>query len=153
MDRNLVVRSRRWESERREEANIPWVTQTASALQGISQKLRERERERETGTKALMEQRWFTQHGVGIYTVMRSLSKREYKQSPLTVWFVRRKRVLITVRRNAWIPQPKAMPLLLIPEYSGMNKAQRVPDRSKTAHRRPLVKCFLTISYFIKSIV
>ena len=35
------------------------------------------ERERDTGTKALMEQRWFTQHGVGIYTVTRSLSKRE----------------------------------------------------------------------------
>ena len=36
------------------------------------------------------------------------------------------------------------MPLLLIPEYSGINKGQRVPDRSKTAHREPLVKCFLT---------
>ena len=39
----------------------------------------------------------------------------------------------------------KGVPLLLIPEYSGMNKGQRVPDRSKTAHRKPLVKCFLTI--------
>ena len=38
----------------------------------------------------------------------------------------------------------KGMPLLLIPEYSGINKGQRVPDRSKTAHRKPLVKCFLT---------
>ena len=36
----------------------------------------------------------------------------------------------------------KGMPLLLIP--SGINKGQRVPDRSKTAHRKPLVKCFLT---------
>ena len=34
--------------------------------------------------------------------------------------------------------------LLLIPEYSGINKGQRVPDRSKTAHRKPFVKCFLT---------
>ena len=38
----------------------------------------------------------------------------------------------------------KGMPLFLIPEYSGINKGQRVPDRSKTAHRKPLVKCFLT---------
>ena len=33
----------------------------------------------------------------------------------------------------------------LIPEYSGINKEQRIPDRSKTAHRKPPVKCFLTI--------
>ena len=38
----------------------------------------------------------------------------------------------------------KGMPLLLIPEYSAINKGQRVPDRAKTAHRKPLVKCFLT---------
>ena len=38
----------------------------------------------------------------------------------------------------------KGVPLLLIPESSGINKGQRVPDRSKTAHRKPLVKCFLT---------
>ena len=31
-----------------------------------------------------------------------------------------------------------------IPEYSGINKEQRIPDRSKTAHRKPPVKCFLT---------
>ena len=28
---------------------------------------------------------------------------------------------------------------LLIPEYSGINKEQRIPDRSKTAHRKPPV--------------
>ena len=43
-------------------------------LQRISLKKRERERESErkqdTGTKALMEQRCFNQHGVGIYTVL-----------------------------------------------------------------------------------
>ena len=33
---------------------------------------------------------------------------------------------------------------LLIPEYSGINKEQRIPDRSKPAHRKPPVKCFLT---------
>ena len=38
----------------------------------------------------------------------------------------------------------KGVPLLLISEYSESNKGQRVPDRSKTAHRKPLVKCFLT---------
>ena len=39
----------------------------------------------------------------------------------------------------------KGVPLLLFPEYSGIiNKGQRVPDRSKTAHRKSLVKCFLT---------
>ena len=40
----------------------------------------------------------------------------------------------------------KGMPLLLIPEYSGINKDQRIPDRSKTAHRKPPVKYFLTLS-------
>ena len=40
------------------------------------------------------------------------------------------------------------LPLLLNPEYSGINKEQRIPDRSKTAHRKPPVKCFLT-SYIV----
>ena len=35
------------------------------------------------------------------------------------------------------------MLLLLTPEYSGINKEQRIADRSKTAHRKPPVKCFL----------
>ena len=39
----------------------------------------------------------------------------------------------------------KGLPLLLIPEYSGINKEQRIHDRSKTAHRKPPVKCFLTV--------
>ena len=38
----------------------------------------------------------------------------------------------------------RGLPLLLIPEYSEINKEQRIPDRSKTAHRKPPVKCFLT---------
>ena len=38
----------------------------------------------------------------------------------------------------------RGLPLLLIPEYSGINKEQRIPDRSKTARRKPPVKCFLT---------
>ena len=38
----------------------------------------------------------------------------------------------------------KGVPLLLIPEYSGIDMGQRIPDRSKSAHRKPLVKCFLT---------
>ena len=41
----------------------------------------------------------------------------------------------------------KGVPLLLIPEYSGINNGQRVPDRSQTTHWKPLVKwCFLTFS-------
>ena len=39
---------------------------------------------------------------------------------------------------------PRKGELLLIPEYSGINKGERFPDRSKTAHRKPLVKCILT---------
>ena len=31
---------------------------------------RERERKKDTGTRALMEQRCFNQHGVGMYTVL-----------------------------------------------------------------------------------
>ena len=42
----------------------------------------------------------------------------------------------------------KEMPGFLSPwerlEYLGINKEQRIPDRSKTAHRKPPVKCFLT---------
>ena len=45
MDQNLVVWSRWWVSERSKEANIPWVTQPASALQGIKI---EREKDRQT---------------------------------------------------------------------------------------------------------
>ena len=37
----------------------------------------------------------------------------------------------------------RGLPVLLIPEYSEINKEQRIPDRSKTAHRKPPVKCFL----------
>ena len=43
----------------------------------------------------------------------------------------------------------RGLPLLLIPEYSGINKEQRIPDRSKTAHRKPPVKCFLKTNYLI----
>ena len=43
----------------------------------------------------------------------------------------------------------RGLPLLLIPGYSGINKEQRIPDRSKTAHRKPPVKCFLTMSIML----
>ena len=39
----------------------------------------------------------------------------------------------------------KGLSLHLIPEYSGINKEQKIHDRSKTAHRKPPVKCFLTL--------
>ena len=35
----------------------------------------ERERKKDTGTRALMEQRCFNQHGVGIYTVLQGKIK------------------------------------------------------------------------------
>ena len=38
----------------------------------------------------------------------------------------------------------RGLPLLLIPEYSRINNEQRIPNRSKTAHRKPPDKCFLT---------
>ena len=49
----------------------------------------------------------------------------------------------------------KGVPLLLIPEYSGINKDQRIPDRAKTAHRKPPVKSFLTIPpiLFVKNVL
>ena len=42
---------------------------------------------------------------------------------------------------NACIPKPPGSSLLLhlIPEYSGINKGQRIHDRTKTAHRKPPV--------------
>ena len=33
----------------------------------------------------------------------------------------------------------RGLPLLLIPEYSGIKKGQRIHDRSKTAYRKPPV--------------
>ena len=41
----------------------------------------------------------------------------------------------------------KEMPGFLSPwDRLAINKEQRIPDRSKTAHRKPPVKCFLTQS-------
>jgi len=42
-----------------------------------------------------------------------------------------------------------ACQLLLIPEYSGINKEQRIHDRSKRARRKSPVKCFLTVYYSV----
>ena len=40
----------------------------------------------------------------------------------------------------------KEMPGFLSPwDRLAINKEQRIPDRSKTAHRKPPVKCFLTV--------
>jgi len=38
---------------------------------------------------------------------------------------------------------------LASPLNSGINKEQRIPDRSKTAHRKPPVKCFLIFTYYL----
>ena len=32
-------------------------------------------------------------------------------------------------------PKERSLPLLLIPEYSRINKEQKIPDRCKTAHK------------------
>ena len=50
----------------------------------------------------------------------------------------------LTKEMAGFISPGRGLPLLLISEYSGISKEQRVPDRSKTAHRKPPVKCFLT---------
>ena len=50
----------------------------------------------------------------------------------------------LTKEMAEFLSPGKGVPLLLIPEYSGINKDQRIPDRSNIAHRKPPVKCFLT---------
>ena len=50
----------------------------------------------------------------------------------------------LTKEMHAVLSPGSSLPLLLIPEYSGINKEQRIHDRSKIAHRKPPVKCFLT---------
>ena len=51
----------------------------------------------------------------------------------------------LTNEMPGFLSPGRGLPLLLISEYSGINKEQRIPDRSKTAHRKPPVKCFLTL--------
>ena len=51
-----------------------------------------------------------------------------------------------TYHHNEKCLDSSAMRKACLSEYSGINKGQRVPDRSKTAHRKPLAKCFLTKS-------
>ena len=52
----------------------------------------------------------------------------------------------LTEEMHAFLSPGSGLPLLLIPEYSGINKEQRIHDRSKTVHRKSPVKCFLTVS-------
>ena len=51
----------------------------------------------------------------------------------------------LTKEMPGFLSPGKGVTLLLIPEYAGINKDQRFPDRSKTAHRKPPVKCILTV--------
>ena len=51
----------------------------------------------------------------------------------------------LTKEMPGFLSPGRGLPLLLIPEYSGINKEQRIPDGSKTAHRKPPVKCSLTL--------
>ena len=50
----------------------------------------------------------------------------------------------LTKEMPGFLSPRRGLPPLLIPEYSGINKEQRIPDRSKAAPRKPPVKCFLT---------
>ena len=50
----------------------------------------------------------------------------------------------LTKEMHAVLSPGSGLPPLLIPEYLGINKEQSIHDRSKTAHRKPPVKCFLT---------
>ena len=123
-----------------------------------------------------MEQRCFNQHGVGIYTVLQgsySSTKIKIKISDLQNIGdpYQRERVVnnhfyhmvhkkeegtyhriekLTKEMPASLSPRRGLPLLLIPEYSGINKEQRIPDRSKTVHGKPPVKCFLTRKQVIK---
>ena len=54
----------------------------------------------------------------------------------------------LTKDMPAFLSPWKGVPLLLIPEYSVINKDQRIPDRSKTAHWKPPVICFLTQNHY-----
>ena len=56
----------------------------------------------------------------------------------------------LTKEMPGFLSPGKGMPLLLIPEYSGINKGQRIPDKSKTAHKKPPVKFFLTLNEVVK---
>ena len=58
----------------------------------------------------------------------------------------------LTKEIHAFLSPGSGLPLHLIPEYSGINKEQRIHDRSKRAHRKPPVKCFLTVS-LVKAMV
>ena len=46
---------------------------------------------------------------------------------------------------HAFLRPRSSLLLHLIPEYSGINQGQRIHDRSKTAYRKPPLKCFLTV--------
>ena len=50
----------------------------------------------------------------------------------------------LTKEMPGFLSPGRGLPLLLIHEYSGINKEQRIPDRFKTAHKKPPAKCFLT---------
>ena len=59
----------------------------------------------------------------------------------------------LTNEMPGFLSPGRGLPLLLISEYSGINKERRIPDRSKTAHRKPPLKCFLTLHLEILSMV
>ena len=65
MDQNLVVRSRRWESEKEKRLIFPGLRSRPSRSR---ESARNREREKDVGTQALMEQGCFIEFCKSIYT-------------------------------------------------------------------------------------
>ena len=76
------------------------------------------------GTRALMEQRCFTQHCVGIYTVLQDsyFQQRYYhtvhKKEEGTYHHIGK----LMKEMPGSLGPGRGLPLLLIPEYSGINK-------------------------------
>ena len=94
----------------------------------------------------------FSRNKIEAYKLSRKHEVIHMKESEIitfTICFIKRKRVIYsylsqygkTNKGNPCIPQPRelfATPL-------NFNKEQRIHGRSKTAHRKPPVKCFLTL--------
>ena len=77
-----------------------------------------------------------------LQSIRRSLSKRELQT--ITFYPMAHKKEEGTYHRNEKCLDSSALGKACL-SSSGINKGQRVPDRSKGAHRKPLVKCSLTV--------
>ena len=78
-----------------------------------------------------------------LQNIRRSVSKRELQT--ITFYLVAHKKEEGTYHHNEKCLDSSA-PGRACLSSSFLNKGQSVPDRSKPAHRKPLVKCLLTLS-------